>query len=322
MTRTSRSSHPYAFDFFSVGQVTLDTIVDHRGAHGLLPGGGALYPALVATQLGLCSAVYGKVGSDFPSRALAKLRSTGLNTQAIRRMEGETGRITIDYSDGPEEKISIFPGLGYDLSTDEIPKGYRNSRVIHVSTAHQPFLESFLESVRKQDYTFISFAPKSDLKLESPETIARLFSKVDAVFCNEFELALYSTADSTERRLVDIATKGPNLIVVTLGERGSLVYSNQEVHKIRAFRPGPVRSLCGAGDAYLAGFWCAYLRGCSLYDCGVFASRVAVSVMRGYGLPLKRQIFERLSSDHFCREILAQPMVDISLRVPRQVRSA
>ena len=158
--------HPYAFDFFSVGQVTLDTIIDHRGTHGLLPGGGALYPALVATQLGLRSAVYGKVGSDFPVLTLAKLRATGLNTKAIRGTEGKTGRITIDYSDGPEERVSIFPGLAYGLSIDEIPEGYWNSRVIHVSTAHPPFLEGFLDCARRQDHTLISFAPKSDLKRE------------------------------------------------------------------------------------------------------------------------------------------------------------
>jgi sugar/nucleoside kinase (ribokinase family) len=280
----------------------------------LLPGGGALYPALVAAQLGLRSAVYGKVGSDFPSAALARLRATGLNTEAIRKVKGETAKITIDYLDAFEEKVGIFPGVGYELSTHEVPGALFNSRVIHVSTARGAFLESFLERACGREDVLVSLAPKSDLKQEPRQRVASLFSRVDALFFNEFEIGLYSAAETMERRLLNIASKGPKVIVVTLGERGSLVYANQEVYEIKAFRPSLVRSRCGAGDAYLAGFWYAYLRGCSLPDCGAFASRVAVSVMDDYGLPLNKKIFARILSDPFCQEISKKPMTGMGRR--------
>lgn len=298
----------YNLDFFSVGQISLDTIVDHRGHHGPMPGGGALYPAVVATQLGLRSAVYGKVGQDFPSQALAKLGATGLNVDAVRKVQGEAARLTIDYLDEFEEKVSIVPGVSYELSSEEIPGGFFNSRVIHVSTLRGPFLRKFLERAGKQENTLVSFAPKSDLRQESAEDFAALLSKVDALFCNEFEIGLYSDSQSMELRLVEMAVKGPKLVVVTLGERGSLVLADQKVHQIKAF---PIRSLissCGAGDAYLAGFWCAYLRGWPLPECGAFASKVAVSVMRGYGLPLNTDVFSEILADRFCQEILAKPL--------------
>jgi sugar/nucleoside kinase (ribokinase family) len=314
MTRTLRLSRRYDLDFFSVGQVTLDTIIDHQGEHGLLPGGGALYPALVAAQLGLRSAVYGKVGSDFPSPALAKLHATGLNIEAIRKVKGKTAKLTIEYLDAFEEKVGIFPGVGYKLSTRELPKALFDSRVIHVSTARASFLESFFEFVCGRERALVSFAPKSDLKQEPPQRVASLFSRVDALFFNEFEIGLYSAAGSMERRLLNIASKGPKVVVVTLGERGSLVCGDQKVYEIEAFRPNLVRSRCGAGDAYLAGFLYAYLRGCSLPDCGGFASRVAVSVMDDYGLPLNTETFARIFSDPFSQEILKKPMTGMCRR--------
>jgi sugar/nucleoside kinase (ribokinase family) len=308
MIRIPRPPHPYDFDFISVGQVSLDTINDHRGEHGFLPGGGALYPALVATQLGLRSAVYGKVGRDFPPSALAKLRATGLNIEAIRKVQGETAKLTIEYLDAFEEKVGIFPGVGYDLSTREVPKALLNSRVVHVSTARASFLESFFERACGRERSLVSFAPKSDLKQEPPQRVASLFSRVDALFFNEFEIGLYSAAGSMEQKILNIAGKGPRVVVVTLGERGSLVCGNQQVYEIEAFRPNLVRNRCGAGDAYLAGFWYAYLRGCSLPDCGGFASRAAVCVMDDYGLPLNTESFARILSDPFCQEISKKPM--------------
>jgi len=298
----------YDLDFFSVGQISLDTIVDHRGPHGPIPGGGALYPAVVATQLGLRSAVYGKVGEDFPSQALAKLGATGVNIEAVQKVQGETARLTIDYLDEIEEKVSVVPGVGYELLGEEIPEVFFNSRVIHVSTLRGPFLGKFLERARVEENTLISFAPKSDLRQESAEDVAALLSKVDALFCNEFEIGLYSAGQSMEQRLVELANKGPKLVVVTLGERGSLIFADQRVHRINALQLSSITNLCGAGDAYLAGFWCAYLRGWPLPDCGAFASTVAVSVMRGYGVPLDRDIFAEILADRFCQEILTKPL--------------
>jgi sugar/nucleoside kinase (ribokinase family) len=304
MSRCLLSSQTYDFDFFSVGQLSLDTIVNHEGIHGLFPGGGALYPAVVAAQLGLRSAVYGKVGKDFPLEDLRKIRAAGVNGEAIRQVGGASAKITIRYPRGSREKIDILEGVGYDLSVSEVPKSHWNSRIVHVSTAKWSFLRHFLERAGVQDHTLLSFAPKSDLKAEKPESVAKLLSEVDVLFLNEDELSLYAPGKTLPDRLANLARIGTKVVVVTLAEQGSLIQHGQEVHKIEPFVPLIVRNVCGAGDAYIAGFWFAYLQGYSLPDCGAFASRVAVCVMPSYGLPLSSDNFAPILSDPLCQRVM------------------
>src|SRR5229473_8427596 len=228
MNQALRSSKT-DFDLFSVGQMTLDTIVDHRGTHGLFPGGGALYPAVVAAQLGFRSAIYSKVGKDFPEETLARMRAAGVNGEAIRQVEGLTAKVTISYPSGSQQKADIAAGVGYDLSVSEIPESHWNSKVIHVSAAQRPFLHHFLERARAQKHTLLSFAPKSDLRGESRESLVELFSQVDALFLNDLELSLYAPGSTLTGRLLNLAREGPEVIVVTLGEQGSLIHEGQQV---------------------------------------------------------------------------------------------
>ena len=316
MNRALRSSKT-DFDLFSVGQMSLDTIVDHRGTHGLFPGGGALYPAVVAAQLGFRSAVYGKVGKDFPEGALARMRAAGVNGEAIRQVEGLTAKVAISYPLGSQQKADIAAGVGYDLSVSEIPERHWNSKVIHASTVQRSFLRNFLERARTQEHSLLSFSPKSDLKEESHENLAELLSQVDALFLNDLELALYASGKTVRERLLNLARKGPKVIVITLGEQGSLIQEGQEVHVIKPFFPRVIRNVSGAGDAYLAGFWYAYLQGCKLPECGAFASRVAVCVMPSYGLPLNTENFAPILSDPFCQKIMAGPFSRQAMRARR-----
>lgn len=291
-------------EFLSVGQVSLDSIRDSTGSYGPFAGGGALYPAVVASQLGMRVAVYGTVGSDFPIETLNELRDLGLNTDGIKLIHGETARLLLNYADTGNETVSISPGVGYLLSPRDVSEKYTGSRVIHVATVQPPFVPGFLEWAASTGDVLISFAPKSDLSGQDPDLIRACFANTDALFFNEAELSLYSHAETVEDKAFQLLNDGPDLVVVTLGARGSMIFTSKEVIEVEPHPVTEIRNLCGAGDAYLAGFWFAHLRGCALSKCGAFASIIATCVMRNYGLPLEQEPFDLLLSEPFCAEIV------------------
>jgi len=121
-----------------------------------------------------------------------------------------------------------------------------------------------------------------------------ILDNADFVFMNVHEykrtLKLLKIDEEGFRKMV------PTL-VVTFGERGSVIYNNGKEIRIPSI-PTKVEDPTGAGDGYRAGFLTAYLKGYSLRDCGLIASAVASFVVEKRGcqtnLPTWRDVINRL----------------------------
>lgn len=73
------------------------------------------------------------------------------------------------------------------------------------------------------------------------------------------------------------------IVVMTLGEKGSYVYTKNEKVEIAPVKPKSVVDPTGAGDAYRSGFLAGYLRGFDLTTCGQMGSVAAVYSVEKYG---------------------------------------
>ena len=73
------------------------------------------------------------------------------------------------------------------------------------------------------------------------------------------------------------------ILVVTYGAKGSIIYNKKEVIKIKAVKPRKIVDPTGAGDAYRAGFIKGLVNGLDLKHCGELASKVAKYPIEYYG---------------------------------------
>ncbi|HMK53268.1 MAG TPA: PfkB family carbohydrate kinase [Methanobacteriaceae archaeon] len=99
------------------------------------------------------------------------------------------------------------------------------------------------------------------------------------IFLDEIEARViigtdYSDLEEIARRL---AEHGPDEVVITLGDRGSLIYSHQKkvTYRIPAVTPHKTVDPTGLGDTYMAAYLSKRQKSFDPLECGIFASQIA-----------------------------------------------
>jgi ribokinase len=248
-------------------------------------GGKGANQAVAAARLGATVSFVGRVGADDFGRATrVQLAREGIDiTYLLTDQDRPTGTAAILVDDAGENAIVGVPGANLGLTPEDARAAAELLRASAVVLAPcETMIETLTEAFRIADDAgrtcALNPAPARDL----PEALLRA---TDVCVPNETELRQLTgrTTDS----LADIAAaarllraRGPEAVIVTLGERGALlVGSGEPVH----IPPVPVTAVdtTGAGDAF-CGALAAYLaEGDTLLAAATKANRVAaMSVTR------------------------------------------
>src|SRR5467141_2154299 len=142
----------------------------------------------------------------------------------------------------------------------------------------------------------IAFDPSQEIHYVYTARLFReLLRRSTYFFGNEAEIV-------RARRLARVtSTEGllqaTEVVVATLGSRGSAVYSRDARIRVPRVRPRKVVDVTGAGDAYRAGFYAGLARGLDLRRCGLLGSAVASFAVEKKGtqsnLPTWSQVLSR-----------------------------
>ncbi len=100
------------------------------------------------------------------------------------------------------------------------------------------------------------------------------------LFCNEYELAIIQ--NKTGWGVDDIRSQ-VDLLIVTLAERGSIIYRAGESLLVPSAQPQRVANPTGAGDAFRGGFFSALQAGLPLDVCGRVGALCAVYAIESVG---------------------------------------
>jgi len=260
-------------------------------------GGTGSNIAMMASGMGVKTALASFVGKDFPEDFRAALFKAGVDTYDLTEMEGymtPTCRIMTDrkgdqiciMDQGPMADMAQFPVALHAIESSEI---------VHIGTGDPGYYREVMKAAKKLDKR-IHFDPAQELRyMYTPKMFAEMLAMSDALFVNqhELEIAMKYLGLKDRARILDKI----GFLVVTKGKEGSEIVTPSGTCRIPAIKPKKVIDPTGAGDAYRAGFYAGLSRGMDLEACGTLGSVAASFAIEARGpvgkLPTWDEVSER-----------------------------
>ena len=256
------------------------------------PGGKGSNQAVAAARLGAKVSFISKLGRDaFGGLARQTYAAEGIDTQFLfETLQHATGgaAIIVDELRG-ENAIVVVPGACFHLTTAEVESARAliagSSVFVTQLELPVPVVEHGLRLAKSLGVpTILNPAPACAL----PESI---FAWCDYLTPNETEAACLTgqavnDLAGAERAAAALRARGVSSVVITLGEQGALVTTNDMVRHVPAFDAGKVVETTGAGDAFCGGFAVALSEGMDIVAAARFGCAVAgISVTRAGTAP-------------------------------------
>lgn len=114
-----------------------------------------------------------------------------------------------------------------------------------------------------------------NIELSHFNNLEELLFNIDTVFLdiNEAKI-LFNNKLNIQEILNKIADYGPNEVIITCADKGSIIFSKEsnEYFKIPAYIPKIVKNPTGAGDTYMASYLIKRSRSLNIGECGKFAA--------------------------------------------------
>ena len=248
---------------YTIGNFTIDDIVLWPSGQTWMgqPGGNVLFSALGARvwleQVGLLT----RLGCDYPAECLAQIEARGLEL-GLHPVEAPTlhdwalyedqgGRQFINHlTSGTNEAMTLNP--------DEIAPEHLSGRAYHIAPVPVQQQARLVEHLNTTA-ALLSLDPHERWIPGQEAMFRSMLANVDIFLPSRLEAQLLYGMDAPAQAAREFARWGPQLVVIKLGEQGSLVYDREtdQLTRMPAY-PSQVRDTTGAGDAYCGGFLAGY----------------------------------------------------------------
>ena len=242
-------------------------------------GGKGANQAVQLSKLGGKAFMAGCVGNDkFGEELLSNLQKHNVNTDNVKLSEkNNTGMGIVNVFDDGKLIATITRGANYDITNSDIDKIKNEiiSAQIIILQMEIPIevIEYVINLASKHDvYIILNAAPACEIKEE-------VLSKVNCLVVNETEASFYLNKEindvkSSIENCEELYGKIKDLLIITLGENGSLLYDGKEKLHIKA-RKAEVTETTGAGDSFIGAFAYKLLNDSSYQEAAEFASPVS-----------------------------------------------
>ncbi|MBI2662665.1 adenosine kinase [Candidatus Woesearchaeota archaeon] len=264
-----------------------------------VPGGSAANTLKGVAFLGGKAILCGKVGKDKQGlNYVQQMEEHGVNTRINKHEHKLTGHAVTFITPDAQRTFSVHLGAALHLGKEEVlEEDIIASKILHLEgyQLEGDTKEIVLQAmeIACKNNTLIS------LDLADPGVIRRnkkwlhriVRDYVDILFVNEKEAKEFT--DLEEEKAALGLSKFVKIAVVKIGERGSIICGDEQMHYIAPF-PATVIDTTGAGDTYAAGFLYGYCCGWSLEKCGKLGSLFASKVVEQKGMRIKHLDAEEL----------------------------
>ena len=156
---------------------------------------------------------------------------------------------------------------------------YRGKAMAIVAPTHKDDMIKMCTICRKLGIPYI-FDPGQQLPSLSGPEMKRCIKGAKVFIVNDYEMEMtLKKTGLSEKSILKMA----EILVVTLGAKGSVVKTGNKVHRIPSVKPKKLVDPTGAGDAYRAGFVKGLIHDLPLPICGRLGSVTAIYPVEHYG---------------------------------------
>lgn len=233
-------------------------------------GGKGANQACACAKLGGKIRMAGAVGKDsFGDMLLASLKSASADISTVRRTERNTGVAVITVVDG-DNRIILDEGANGEVTEADALALLDGAQAgdIFVTQLENPFpvVLNALKLARERGlFTVFNPAPA---KAEAREAV----KYSDLITPNRKELRLLSGKEGLDEGCEELLALGAGCVIVTLGEKGSLIYKRGVRLEVPCVSAGEAIDTTGAGDTFCGALCVRLAEGAELAEAARFAS--------------------------------------------------
>jgi sugar/nucleoside kinase (ribokinase family) len=257
-----------------------------------MSGGSAANTMCGVASFGGSAAYIGKVTDDELGRVFGHdLLAVGVQFRAGGRdNDVPTGRCIIVVTPDAERTMNTYLGASSMLGIDDVDDdAVASGRVLYMEgylfdrdDAKAAFRHAARVAHAADRMVSLTLSDSFCVDRHREDFAALVSDEVDLLFGNEAELiALYRT--ETFEEAIGELRQHCEFAAVTVGARGSIIVTADELIEVPAFPVRRVIDTTGAGDLYAAGFLYGLTRGKSLRECGRLGSVAASEVISHVG---------------------------------------
>lgn len=298
-------------DVVIIGNVTLDWIISAAGEYNVKGcGGNTLYAAAGAhlwqKQIGIVS----RVGVDFPQAYLDNFQKAEIDLGGVQRLpekhelvvayryDQEGTRHEFDPTDlfiTPDnqtplaeedhllfhvDSYSTEVAFRFDPLVEDVPAKYWQASGFHIGGMRHRSHSRFIQKLSEQGKLF-TYDPGG---LDGPkEERQRILQYTPIILPSLAELDWIANSSNPEHAVEELGALGPELVVVKLGGRGSLVYDKRRRKKVHVpAYPARLKDPTGAGDSYCGGFLVGMCETGDPFEAAIRATVASSFIIEGF----------------------------------------
>ncbi|MCK4731187.1 MAG: hypothetical protein KAT65_01905, partial [Methanophagales archaeon] len=264
------------FDVCTIGHITKD-IVRIKDVEKEMPGGVVYYFSIALKNLGSNVSLITKVAE----------RDKGLLNDLIKNNIGifykeskETTVFENIYQEGMDFRIQNVKCVAQPFTPEDIPD--ISARIFHFGplTKEDIPIEILKLLSKKAKISldvqgFLRKIERGEVKIVDWEEKDEGLAYVNILKTDKTEAKILSGEDTIKKAAIKLSTYGIDEIIITLGSKGSLIYSKKEFYPIPPFPVKMIVDATGCGDTYMAGYIYKRLRSSDIYESGRFAAATA-----------------------------------------------
>lgn len=285
-----------------VGNPVFDLIeTPYLKTDGRVLSGCSTNACLALSKLGFKTGLVGRVGKDFNSLFRAEMKRFAIDYEVEASIE--SGGFKLTYYDKHGNRTLDLLGDAGKIS--KFPDRFANSEWIILGPILQEIDLDFVKRIKAKSKAKIMCDPQGFIRRSNGGRIEHIKTKeiekiasLSTVFKpNEMECKVLTGIDPRtdyETPAKILKSWGPELVIITLAEEGSVIYDGSELYRVPAYAT-LAKDSTGAGDTYAAGMIYALEKGYDLYQAGCFAGCVSSIMIEHCGpdFPLTADEAER-----------------------------
>ncbi|MEM6883597.1 MAG: adenosine kinase [Verrucomicrobiota bacterium] len=269
---------------------TIANIIEKAGQKPTdTPGGSAGNTIFAMTRLGMKTAFIGKLGSDNAANTFRNsYEAMGGDISRFKTADAPNARCLSLVTPDSERTMRTMLGASALITPDEInASDFAGARHVHIEgyLLFNPDLIKQVTTAASEAGCSISLDLASfEVVNASKEHLVELLENyVDVVFANEDEAQAYFPELSDYQGMATELAKVCKVAVVKLGSDGSIIASENQLHRVDCLPIKQLTDTTGAGDLWASGFLTGWLRGQDLDKCGYLGSVMGAEIVQVMG---------------------------------------